>query len=84
MIKMSRGTYGYEGKRLEAYYYFNGFTNLSLGLHVNWMIPNIEVHLPFGFIRIGVRSHQLFCDKSPNGRVCRCTDYESHFRSAAE
>lgn len=40
-------------KKFCAYYYFNGWDNWSLGLHFCPTEPNIEVHLPFGFIRIG-------------------------------
>lgn len=30
-----------------------GLDNISLGIHVNWLCPNLELHLPFCFIRIG-------------------------------
>src|SRR5258705_72951 len=33
--------------------HFMGMDNISLGLHFNWRCPNIEVHLPFCFIKIG-------------------------------
>lgn len=42
-----------------AYFWFNGWSNLSLGLSVSLYQPNIEVHVPFGFFRIGwVVTHQ--------------------------
>lgn len=54
--------YGYEppydplGKRqFECYYYFVGWSSVSLGVSVCVSLPNIEIHLPFGFIRIGWR-----------------------------
>lgn len=46
-------TIGYEGRHFVAYYHFIGLDCISLGLHVCWRRPNIEIHLPFGFIRIG-------------------------------
>jgi|GEM_PF-3747909 len=48
-IKMSRG-------RFRCYFFFVGWDCLSLGLHVSVWCPNIEIHLPFGFIRIGWES----------------------------
>lgn len=36
-----------------AYFYFVGWDCLSIGGHVCWSEPNIEIHLPFGFIRVG-------------------------------
>lgn len=40
------------GKRFVAYFYCNG-ADLSLGISICFTKPNIEIHLPFGFIRIG-------------------------------
>jgi hypothetical protein len=40
-------------RRFVAYWYFNGFDHLSFGIHFDWELPNIELHLPFGFFRIG-------------------------------
>jgi len=39
--------------RFRAYFYFVGWSCLSLGVHVCLSCPNIEIHLPFGFVRIG-------------------------------
>lgn len=47
---------GYEGDRWVAYFWFVGWDCISLGLHVCFGAPNIEIHLPFGFIRIGRKS----------------------------
>ena len=47
---------GYEGTKWCCYFWRSGWTHLSLGLHFDWFNPNIEIHLPLGFIRIGVRS----------------------------
>ena len=34
-------------------FHFIGWECISLGFHVCWSLPNIELHLPFGFVRIG-------------------------------
>lgn len=39
-------------KRFVAYFYCNG-VDLSLGISVNFKHPNIEIHVPFGFFRLG-------------------------------
>jgi hypothetical protein len=36
-----------------AYFHFVSFSHLSLGFHLDIVSPNIEIHLPFGFVRIG-------------------------------
>lgn len=40
-------------KAFVCYYYFVGWDCLSLGISLSWSAPNIEIHLPFGFVRIG-------------------------------
>lgn len=34
-------------------FFFNGWDNIQFGFHINWRIPNIEIHVPFGFFKIG-------------------------------
>lgn len=41
-------------KRFVCFYHFIQFSHINLGLHIDLSLPNIEVHLPFGFIRIGM------------------------------
>ena len=36
------------------YWWFTGWDNIALGININWRLPNIEIHLPFGFIRFGL------------------------------
>lgn len=50
---MERRRIGWEGPRGGAYFWFVGWDCLSLGFHVCLSAPNIEIHIPFGFIRIG-------------------------------
>ena len=39
-------------KKFVAYYYCNGW-DFNLGISICWHLPNIEIHIPTGFIRIG-------------------------------
>lgn len=43
----------YVSRCFVCYFWFVGWDCLSLGLHVCWSAPNIEIHVPFGFFRIG-------------------------------
>lgn len=36
-----------------CYWHFVGWDCLSLGFHISLGAPNIELHLPFGFFRVG-------------------------------
>jgi hypothetical protein len=37
----------------KAYYYVSGWYPINFGLHIDFAHPTIEIHVPFGFIRIG-------------------------------
>lgn len=54
-IARDRRPFGHEGQRFVCYWWFVGWWAFSLGLHIDVNSPNIEVHLPFGFVRIGAR-----------------------------
>lgn len=43
----------YETEKFVAYFWFVGWDCISLGFHICLSKPNIELHLPFGFIKIG-------------------------------
>lgn len=45
-------------QRFVAYFYCNG-CQLSLGISICLQNPNVEIHLPFGFIRIGWEPNTL-------------------------
>ena len=47
---------GYKGGTWVAYFWFIGWDCISFGIHICLSAPNLEVHLPFGFIRLGRRS----------------------------
>lgn len=36
-----------------CYYRFIGWWHWSIGINIYPIAPNVEIHLPFGFIRIG-------------------------------
>jgi len=40
-------------KKFICYYYFTGWSCISLGIHIDLSFPNFELHMPFGFFRIG-------------------------------
>jgi hypothetical protein len=52
MIRSRR--YGFEGRYACCYVWHAGWSHISLGLHVCLAGPNIEIHIPFGFIRVGL------------------------------
>jgi len=39
-----------------CYFQFTGWGCISLGFHVDFRMLNIELHIPFGFVRIGYES----------------------------
>ena len=40
-------------RKFVCYFHFVGFSNLSLGVSISLTSPNIELHVPFGFFRVG-------------------------------
>lgn len=54
--RFNRRAIGFRGRAWTAHFWFTGWAHISLGLHVHLAAPNIELHVPFGFIRIGRRS----------------------------
>ncbi len=50
---MEYRTFGYDGDGLACYFYFQRWSYINLGLHISLTDPNIEIHLPFGFFRLG-------------------------------
>ena len=45
--------WGHYGEEWICYFFFVGWWCISLGFHVDLESPNIEIHVPFGFVRIG-------------------------------
>lgn len=44
-------------RRFVAYFYFVGWSHYSLGVHFCASLPNFEIHVPFGFFRVGLVKH---------------------------
>jgi len=42
-----------ERKGFVLFFFFQGWWAIQLGFHLDLQAPNIEIHIPFGFIRIG-------------------------------
>lgn len=53
MIHLIEPSYENSRKQFVAFYHFNGWTNINLGLSLSVKMPNVEIHVPFGFFRIG-------------------------------
>lgn len=53
MMEVGARSIGYQGEQYCCYFHFVGWFAVSFGFHVDWAAPNVEVHLPFGFIRVG-------------------------------
>ena len=68
-------------RRFECYFYFVGWDCFSLGFHICTGCPNIELHIPFGFIRIGFqRTMELEIDQREiEGKVYRWDKLEQIF-----
>ena len=47
------GIFTEKKREFVCYWWFVGWDCFSLGFHISLMSPNIEIHLPFGFFRIG-------------------------------
>lgn len=43
-------------RRFICYFYFVSWSSLSLGVSFDFCAPNLEIHLPFGFVRVGICS----------------------------
>lgn len=66
MSQQRMATYGnmdMTTRKFIAIIHFNGFDNIQLGVHVNIALPNIEIHLPFCFVRIGM-THKTAEDRA--------------------
>ena len=50
--------------KLLCLFWFTGWSNISLGITINVWLPNLEIHLPFFFFRIGREgiSHMEFAE----------------------
>jgi len=45
-----------KNQRFAILFHFISFNEISIGLHISLKAKNIEIHIPFGFLRIGMQS----------------------------
>ena len=45
-------------RQFVAYFYFVGWSNISAGISISLYQPNVEIHIPFGFFRMGFVKHR--------------------------
>jgi len=72
--KLGRTT-GYQSRQVVVVFHFVAWHCLSLGIHISLAVPNIEIHVPFGFFRLG----RQYCEYRPGGWI-----YERDHETAAE
>lgn len=41
-------------RKFVCYFFFSGWSDISLGLSISIIQSNIEIHVPFGFFKIGL------------------------------
>lgn len=42
-----------DGRRFVCYFHVTGLWHWSIGIHLHLPSPNLELHVPFGFLRVG-------------------------------
>jgi len=60
------------GLKWVAYFFLVSPYHISLGFHIDLRTPNIEIHVPFGFIRIG-KAYESF---QPNVYISKIYGYD--------
>ena len=58
-------------------FYVTSFYHLSLGFHLDLASPNIEVHLPFSFIRFGWSGAHEFVNSKGREKYFKITVIEA-------
>ena len=62
--RLKKKAFGYFRKEgFVCYYWFIGWWHWSLGINIYPKAPNFEIHLPFGFIRIGIQDRWMIIEK---------------------
>lgn len=49
-----------QNRKFEFTWYFIGWETIQLGLTFDFLMMNFELHLPFGFFRIGMESKYAY------------------------
>ena len=71
-------------RKFIAYFHFVGWDCFSLGLHVCLRSPNIEIHLPFGFIRVGWQANREISEDKYVGMLNRTFGIKPDNKQAIE
>jgi len=48
---------GWLGQKWCCYFWHTSWADLSIGVHLSLSAPNVELHLPFGFVRVDRVEH---------------------------
>jgi len=60
-------------RKFVCYFHFVSWTCISLGLHADIFLPNIEIHIPFGFIRFGYQwTSKELSENDSNNKTMIC------------
>ena len=51
-------------RKFVCYFYFVGWDQFSLGMSICVSLPNLEIHLPFGFLRLGMEETIIIIDEN--------------------
>ena len=57
---------GIENRKFVCLFYWQSLTEISLGVSLDLRSPNIEIHLPFSFIKIGWEGINIYKDNFKN------------------
>lgn len=64
-----RYIFGQAERQFVCHFHFVGWSCFSLGIHVDTASPNIEIHVPFGFARVGWQGVHRWHHRKPLGKV---------------
>ena len=59
-----------------AYFFLSSLHEVSLGFHIDLRTLNIEIHLPFGFLRVG-RAYETL---NPNDFISKKYGYDKGWK----
>lgn len=61
--RIKKQAYGWFSKEgFVCYYWFIGWWHWSLGINIYPLAPNLEIHLPFGFLRFGIQDRWMIIE----------------------
>ncbi len=69
---------GYYGERLMFLWWFTAWWNIQLGVTLALAGPHLEIHVPFGFLKIGIPGGH-----SPPMKIGFCTSKQDYMNKAS-